>query len=520
MWVIAIFIVPAFVVWNIGSAIKNRRSGYAGKIFERRIQWKDYFEEKQAARNEAWMKYGDRFDRSTDLDEQTWTRLILLEEAKNRKIKTITNDELLGYIKNLPIFRFAQFDSQNYPEIVARVFQQTPTEFEQGIKHSLIINKLLEQITSGIRVDDAQVKLSYAEEFEQATADYILIEPKDFLDSVSLDDEQALKNYYENNKAMFEKPEQVNVEYIEIKLESFKKDINIKADRIEKYYENNKDQFKIEEDKDTEPRYETLAEVKDTIKEMLIEKEMYNRASNTARQIMNKLYAQTNLAVVAKEYGIEAQETGPFSMLEEIPKVGLSFPFLKAAFSLKKGEISEVVKTPTALYILKPIKKIAPYIPEYEEALDKTKQAYKQNEATKLAQQKAAELASQIKDLMQTKNLSLEDAAKTLGLTPKTVTNFTRQGYVKELGYAKEFTEAAFKLKLNEVSEPITTPRGFSIMQIKEITPVDEEKFEKEKDTYRRKVEATEKNKYLTEWFTEIKEKANPISYLEKDQLK
>ncbi|MFH2145367.1 MAG: peptidyl-prolyl cis-trans isomerase [Candidatus Omnitrophota bacterium] len=519
MWIIAIFIVPAFVIWNIGSAIRNRRSGYAGKIFDEKINWQTFFEEKLAARNEAWMRYGDKLDPSIDLDEQTWTRLILLSEAKKRNIK-VSGDELLTYIKNLPVFRFSALDSQTYAEIVARLFQQRPNEFEQGIRHSLLINKLLEQVTGAISVTDTEIKEKYIQEFEQASGSYVLFDPKNFTDAVTGETDTELKNYYEKNKQAFKAPEQVNVRYIEVKIEKFKNDIEITEERIQKYYENNKEKYKIADENKKEKenqtvQYQSLGEVRDLIRDKLLEKEMTNHAQDLARQLLNKLYDDENFENAAQAYGLSVQETGPFSMLEEIPNVGLNFAFLKAAFSLKKGEISEIVHTPTAFYIIKLIEKIAPHIPEYEKIIEKVRQAYKNAEAAKLARKKAEDILSQIKDLVSAGNMDFEAAAKKLEVETKEVADFTRLGYIRGLGYAKEFIDVAFSLKPQEISNIIDTPRGFCILQLKRIIAADEEQFEKEKETYRNKVLLEKRNEFLNNWFVEIKEKANPVSYLE-----
>ena len=428
MWVIAIFIVPAFVIWNIGSTVKSRRSGYAGKLFNKKISMDKHYEAKIATRNDAWLKHGDKFEQYINLDEQIWTRLILLHEAKVRKI-TVSNEELLYYIKNLPIFKYAQLTPQNYASITARVFQETPAEFEAGIKGSIMTAKLMNEVAADISVSDEEVKTTYHKENEQATVSYVLIEPKDFYESVSLENEEELKNHFNAHQEGFRKPEQANVEYVEIKLERFKDAIVITDERIKKYYGLNKANFKITLPPATksEPnkiKYKPLTEVEDSIRERLIEKEMRNRASNLARQIMNKLFSETDLAEAANAYNLTVQKTGPFSMLEEIPNVGLSFPFLKAAFSLKIGEISEVIKTSTAYYILKPLKKIKPYIPDYEEVIEEVKQAYKETQGSKLAEKKAEQISSEIRELIDHKNLSFEDAAKKLEFTPKLVTNF------------------------------------------------------------------------------------------------
>ncbi|MCG2703465.1 MAG: peptidyl-prolyl cis-trans isomerase [Candidatus Omnitrophica bacterium] len=517
MWLIAIFIVPAFVIWNIGSAVSNRRSGYAGEIFNKKVALKDFTIEKQAARNDAWMQYGDNFAQSVDLEEQTWTRLILLIEAKKNNI-SVSNKELLDYIKSLPLFQYAQMSPQNYAMIISRLFQQSTVDFERGIQHSLLIAKLMQEVTDKISAGDEEIREAYIKDKEQASASYILVNPAELLDAVAADNVEDIKAYYENNKEQFKKPERVSVEYIEIKFEHFKDSAKISDERLQDYYEKNKTQFKIPEAEGAEgrnsaPQYKEFAEVKNGIHDKLLEKEMNNLASETARQIMNNLYTERTFSEVAAEFGLTAKKTAPFSMLEEIPEVGLSFPFLKAAFSLKTGEISEIIKTPTALYILKPIKKFEPYVPEFEEVKDAAKEKYRSVQAESLARNKAEELRSEIISLMEKDNLTFKDAAEKTGRRIKTVTDLTRSGYVNELGFAQEFTNAVFSLKPQEVSSVISTPRGFCIAQLEKITPVDEEKFKTEKEQYREKILVFKKNRFLNVWFSKIKEEANPKIY-------
>ncbi|MBU2064062.1 MAG: peptidyl-prolyl cis-trans isomerase, partial [Candidatus Omnitrophica bacterium] len=122
---------------------------------------------------------------------------------------------------------------------------------------------------------------------------------------------------------------------------------------------------------------------------------------------------------------------------------------------------------------------------------------------------------SQIKDLVSAGNMDFEAAAKKLEVETKEVADFTRLGYIRGLGYAKEFIDVAFSLKPQEISNIIDTPRGFCILQLKRIIAADEEQFEKEKETYRNKVLLEKRNEFLNNWFVEIKEKANPVSYLE-----
>ncbi|MBU1087501.1 MAG: peptidyl-prolyl cis-trans isomerase [Candidatus Omnitrophica bacterium] len=520
VWAIAIIIVPAFVLWNIGSAVSKRRSGFAGKIFDKRIPWKDFVIEKRAARNEAWLKYGDQSEQAMDLDEQTWTRLILLSKAKQAKI-TVSNKELLDYIQSLPTFRFAELTPENYNMIIARIFQQTPSEFESGMRNSLIISKFMAQLVADITASEQEVKDAYTKEFVQADITYALINPEDFLESVSVDNaEQALKVYYEENKESFKKPEQVDVQYIEVPIENFKTQINITDEEIKKYYEENKETFRINEPADNkEPKYKTLKTESSNIQQILTEKAMNARAFDLARQIVNKLYADVEMQAVASEFNLEAKQTGPFSMLEEIPNVGLSFPFLKAAFSLGIGEVSEIIQTPTGFYILKPIKKLPPYIPLYENISEDVILAYKKSEAKKLAKEHGMEIRNQIIELMKNENLNFIMAAEKLGLKTKSVKAITRAGYIAELGYSQDFTNAVFDLKKNEVSNLLNTPSGLCITTLDQLINFNPEQFEQEKENYTNKVLAQKKNLFLNNWFSKVKTEANPQSFTQEDQF-
>ncbi|MCG2710796.1 MAG: peptidyl-prolyl cis-trans isomerase [Candidatus Omnitrophica bacterium] len=521
MWGIAIFIVPAFVIWNIGSAVKNRRSGFAGKIFNKKVSWVDFTQEKNAVRNDIKMRYGEQPEQYSNIDEQTWTRLIILNEAKKAKIK-VSDKELLEFIKNLPVFKFAKLAPENYAMIITRVFQQTPAEFESGIRHSIIINKLMEKLTEDLIASDMEVENAYRQEFEQASVSYILIEPETFQEAVPSDNEDDLKGYYENNKEKFRKKEQVNVKYIQMKLEQFKGTAQITDEQIKTYYENNKNEFKVEKDniqKESPLEYKSLEQVSESIKDKLLEKEMLNQASGLSRTIMNKLYGDVSFDDVAKEHGLVTKETGPFSMFDQIPDIGLNFPFLKAAFSLKIGEVSQVIQTPAAFYILKPIKKIEPYIPGYEDAKIEVKKLYIEAQAQELARQKSDQLRSEFINIMKEKKISFKKASEELGFTVKEADNIARTGYITALEFNKEFAEAAFKLNKDAISAPIKTQSGFCLISLNEIKPLDMDKFKEKKAEYSIKVLNTKKAEFLNNWFEAIKLKANAQSYLDKEKM-
>ena len=91
IWIILIvLIMPAFVLWGFGSFIRGKQdSPYLGIIFGRKISFLEYKDALDAVRNQAIIQFGDNFqeiEKNLNLESQAWERLLLLAEAKKRKI--------------------------------------------------------------------------------------------------------------------------------------------------------------------------------------------------------------------------------------------------------------------------------------------------------------------------------------------------------------------------------------------------------------------------------------------------
>ena len=83
VWIIlAILIIPAFVLWGSGSLIRSKQEAtYAGRIFGRNISFLEYRDALDAVKNTAIMQFGDNFpeiEKVLNLESQAWMRIILL----------------------------------------------------------------------------------------------------------------------------------------------------------------------------------------------------------------------------------------------------------------------------------------------------------------------------------------------------------------------------------------------------------------------------------------------------------
>ncbi|MDD5505600.1 MAG: SurA N-terminal domain-containing protein, partial [Candidatus Omnitrophica bacterium] len=152
IWIgLAIIIIPAFTLWGFGSSSRSREDNMpAGKIFGKDVSNQEFKKALSAARTAAILQFGDNFpkvEKYLNLESQAWERLILLREAKNRKLD-IADQEVINTIQNAPYFqKKSVFDNKTYTEILRYVFAVQPRTFEEQMRQNLILAKLYNQVT-------------------------------------------------------------------------------------------------------------------------------------------------------------------------------------------------------------------------------------------------------------------------------------------------------------------------------------------------------------------------------------
>jgi len=183
VWIgLAIIIIPAFTFWGFSGAFRSREeSSVAGKIFGRNItyiQFRDAItEEKIMAR----MQLGDKLDevqQYLDFESQAWQRLVLLAEARKRRI-TAGDKEVIADIESSPIFQSkGAFNNKIYNEVLRYYLRVQPRIFEELIRQNIILSKLYKQVTDNVSLTDEQIREEYAKAKKLKSAKNI--DEKDF----------------------------------------------------------------------------------------------------------------------------------------------------------------------------------------------------------------------------------------------------------------------------------------------------------------------------------------------------
>jgi len=471
MWGLALVIIPAFVLWGAGSATRSGdRAKYAGRIFGKKVSFEQYRAAFLACKNEALLIYGENFNQMAkflNLENKAWERLIQLNQVRKEKIG-VSDKEVIGFIQNLPFFqKEGRFNQERYKLLLEHFFHTDLRDFEEQIRESLKLDKLRNRLISKVGLSDEEIEELYKNEHQLAKASFVLVEPQSFKDQVHPAYEE-LEQYYQEHKAEFKKPEQVNVQYIAL------------------YF-----------DRDLPPAETNEEELKEALEDKIWQ---------LADEIGDD---PASFEDTAKQNQLEVRETGFFGPQDVIAEIGLSYEFLNAAFTLKLDQISNVIETPKGYFVIKIKEKKEPHIP----ALDKIKEAVEEaltlQKSRELAQKKAQDLASQLKQLMEEKALSFARAAEKLTLNIEETEKFSRISYIPGIGQSPEFARAAFALKPGSASDAIAVPNGYCILSLKEIIPIDEEKFAQEKEEFAKELLERKKDVFYKIWLAGLKKKAN-----------
>jgi parvulin-like peptidyl-prolyl isomerase len=455
VWIIlAILIIPAFVLWGSGSLIRSKQEAtYAGRIFGRNISFLEYRDALDAVKNTAIMQFGDNFpeiEKVLNLESQAWMRIILLSEAKKRKISA-SDTEVIELIETYPFFqRKGQFDNRLYSENLRYVFHTQPRVFEEQTRQNLLLSKLYKQVTNDIRLNEEEIKTEYRKANEEISLYYIASNPSDFAKDINPSHE-ALKDYFAKNSLQFKQPLSFNVDYIALESGNKVKDAIF---RLNKKYDFNK---------------------------------------------------------VAQDMGTVVKETGLFPQIGPIPGIGWSQEIINLLSKLRIGQYTAPIHMDKYYYIfrLKEIKEAN--IPDFEKLKDKVREAVIKDESTKLAKDKIESCLASLNEsyLLNPNSINFNKTAKECGLKFDSTDYFKYGSYIQGIGASDSFFLNASKLKEDGFSDVIDMgPSGFYIIKLKSRIPIDEKKFEREKAEFSQKLLLQKKEEHFAQFVEDLKRKA------------
>ncbi|HEX9453169.1 MAG TPA: SurA N-terminal domain-containing protein [Candidatus Binatia bacterium] len=463
-WIIIFFLGVIIVVFALfyggNNKLRDQGSGEVAEINGEIISQNEYAQQYQRAvdRYRQMLKGSLTEDMIKGLNikgnviEELIQKKLVMQEARSLGL-TASDDDIANQLSKVPEFQVAgRFNKDRYLQIL-EANRLLPGQFEEDQREQLTLNRLYSIILDAIQVNDAEVRERYRLENEKVDLNFIKLAVSDFVSAVKLS-EDDVKKYYDRNKESMKEPLKLRIEYLAYPFDRFTSSVQVSDKEIDEYYQANQNN-KFRKPKEVKARYISLRLAPDA------DAKQKDAARARAERIVKEARSGKDFAQLAKKESDDpsAAKGGDLGWLTQ----GQLPPQLASIFTLEKGQVSDVIDTPSGFQVVKVEDTKAEKAPNLKES---------SAEITKtLKLEKAKREAGKVVEADRQRALSGTDFSKLAqdGGATLNVTNWIANGEVApEVGQNEEFYKSAFALAAKETSQIIAGNGSYYLLRVKE----------------------------------------------------
>jgi len=339
----------------------------------------------------------------------------------------------------------------------------TPALFEDAVGKEILISKLQALITGSASVSDAAIRQEFDKQNTKVKFEYAFLKEDDIKKGLHPTTEE-LKSFYDSHLKNYANsvPEKRKVKYAVVDLAKIQNGVQVSQDELQSYYNQHRDQYRVAEQAKVS---HILIKTPLPGPDGKVDEKGVAEAQRRAEDLLKQIKGGTKFEDLARKYSEDPGSAKEGGSLGWIGK-GRTVPeFEKAAFSLPKGQVSDLVKSSYGFHIIRVDDRQDAHMKTLEEVKDQIEPILKQQKAQEVAQKQAEDL------LQQAKTQGLEAAASAKGVPVVTSDLFSRKDMVPGLGPAPQFMDAVFTAAEKSPPETAPTSEGFAVFQLLAIKP-------------------------------------------------
>lgn len=404
----------------------------------------------QQYRNAYGGQISEQMLRQLGIDQQILQSLVdeqaMVAEARKQNL-TVSDVEVRQRILSLPAFmengqfigetRYRQLLSMQNPPLTTR-------EFEEQLRQAILAEKLRTSVTGWMSVSDTDVAQEFRQRNEKVKLELVPLTADSMKSQVTVNDADLQKRF-DANKETYRIGEKRKVKYALLEVEKVRETVQVPDADVEAFYTQNKAQYT------TEGRVRAS--------HILLKTEGKDEAAVKAKA--ETLLAQVkapgaDFAALAKANSEDEGSAVNGGDLNYFGKGQMVPEFEQAAFALKSGDVSDLVKTTFGFHIIKVI--------DSQPEVSRPVAEVKPEIVDQLKWQKAQQQAEQVAKAMEAAIKSpadMEKVAKERGVTVVESPLFLRDEPIGELGAAPDVAARAFTMKDGEVTPALRVSRGW-----------------------------------------------------------
>ncbi len=290
----------------------------------------------------------------------------------------------------------------------------SPEMFEANVRSELSSRQVLAGIAgSGFSANTtADIALNaYFEKREIQVAGFITTEYAAKLNPTDAE----LEQFYKANESLFQAPEQANIEYVLLDVETIKKGITVNEAELKDYFDQNAARLSGTEER--RASHILIASPKSAS-----EAERQKAKAKAAELLALVKKSPNSFADVAKKNSQDPGSAPSGGVLDFFTRSGMVKPFSDAAFAMQKGDVSDLVESEFGYHIIKLTDVKMPKQRSFEEMKPELTADVKKQQA----QKKFAETAETFTNGVYEQADSLTPVSDRLKLDIKTANGITR----------------------------------------------------------------------------------------------
>jgi peptidyl-prolyl cis-trans isomerase D len=387
-----ILIVPSFVLFGIDGYSNLRDQGSAVAVVDGQkilqTEW-DNAHKNEIERIRASMPSLDpKLLDSPEAKYATLERLVrdrVIAAAAAKQNLTASDQRLARDLQENPSIAALRkpdgsLDAERYKQLVGPQ-GLSPEMFEARVRSDIASRQVLAGMGASGMASPATADIALNAFFERREVQLARFNTADYASKLTLTDAQ-LEQYYKDNPAFFQAPEQANIEYVVLDIESIRKTITLNPDEVKTYFDQNAQRLAGNEER----RASHILIASPKTASPADRQAAKAKADSLLAEVQK---APDSFADVAKKNSQDPGSAVNGGDLDFFGKGAMTKPFEDAAFGLKKGDISPVVETEFGYHIIRVTDIKAPKQKTFEEMRPEIEADLKKQQA----QKKYAEVA-------------------------------------------------------------------------------------------------------------------------------
>lgn len=473
---VALFaIVIVFVFWG-GYSYQSRKASRVARVDDHFITINQYKQAYDQLIENYRKRFGDQF--SEDMIRQLNVKQQALDMLIDRYLVMIAagqmgieagTAEIQQQIVKYPAFQNnGQFDQQRYL-LVLRQNHLSPEQFEQQLYQDLTISKVEQFVKSQAIVTKEELQANLLFDHSEIQIGFVRFLPSAFRAAVTVTADEV-KTFYESNQDRYMEPAKRRFAWVDFKADDYLSEVSVDPSEVATYYEDHRDEF--HQDKEVHARH-ILFRLTENAPEQEVAK-----VRSKAEKIMAEAKKEgADFAELAKQHSQgptagKGGDLGYFSRERMVPA------FSEVAFSLKTGEVSDLVRTRFGFHIIKVEDIREESTQSLEQAKSEIEQKLKTEKARDIAYQKAREFSDVA---LADGDVAKAAAAEKIKLEAPD-TWFAEREALPGIGSNPELMGQLFGLTEGEVSQVLEWSNGYLVAQMKADKAAEPSLFEKVKD--------------------------------------